>query len=135
MTVVVGHVPDPTGFLAVTGAVRQARWRGCAVVVVNTVDEAGYTRPTAADEVDLDAVRERLRAEGLEHRVEHRPLVPGVQASDVILEVAEQEGAELVVVGLHRRSPVRKALLGSNAQRVLLEATCPVLAVRAPEHP
>ena len=36
-----------------------------------------------------------------------------------------------LVVGIHRRSPVGKALLGSNAQRILLNATCPVLAVKA----
>ena len=41
--------------------------------------------------------------------------------------------AELVVVGLQRRSPVGKALLGSNAQRIILGASCAVLAVRASE--
>ncbi|NAZ82612.1 universal stress protein [Kineococcus sp. R8] len=132
MTVVVGYVPDRTGFLAVTEAIRQARWRGCSVVVVNLVDEAGFTRPTAADEVDMDAVEQRLAAEGVEHRVEHRSAGSGT-AAEVILDVAESAGAELVVVGLHRRSPVRKALLGSTAQRVLLDAPCPVLAVRAPD--
>ncbi|WP_432519186.1 universal stress protein [Kineococcus sp. SYSU DK006] len=131
MSVVVGYVPDRTGFLAVTEAIQQARWRGCAVVVVNIVDEAGYTRPTAADEVDLDAVQQRLSAAGVQHRIEHRTGAGGTSA-EVILEVAESEAAELVVVGLHRRSPVRKALLGSTAQRVLLDAPCPVLAVRAP---
>jgi nucleotide-binding universal stress UspA family protein len=48
-----------------------------------------------------------------------------------VLGVAEEVGAELLVVGLHRRSPVGKALLGSNAQQILLNARCPVLAVRA----
>lgn len=129
MSVVVGYVPDATGFLAVTEAIQQALWRGCAVVVVNFVDEAGYTRPTAADEVDLDAVQRRLEEAGVAHRVEHR--TAGGSSAEVILEVAESEGAQLVVVGLHRRSPVRKALLGSTAQRVLLDAPCPVLAVRA----
>jgi nucleotide-binding universal stress UspA family protein len=132
VSVVVGYVPDRTGFLAVTEAIRQARWRGCAVVVVNIVDEAGFTRPTAADEVDMDAVEQRLAAEGVEHRIEHRSGTAG-SAAEVILDVAETAGAELVVVGLHRRSPVRKALLGSTAQRVLLDAPCPVLAVRAPD--
>jgi nucleotide-binding universal stress UspA family protein len=129
VSIVVGYVPDATGFLAVTEALRQARWRGSDVVVVNTVDRAGYTKPTAADERDLDALAERMETEGVAYRIVHRD-EPSVPVSDVILEIAEEVDAELIVVGLHRLSPVRKALLGSTAQRVLLEATCPVLAVR-----
>jgi nucleotide-binding universal stress UspA family protein len=130
MTVVVGYVPDPTGYLAVTEAVREAVWRGTDVVVVNAVDQAGYVRPTAADELDLDALSERLTTDGVQHEIRHVEIGSG-QASDAILGAVEEAGAELVVVGMHRRSPVGKAFLGSNAQRVLLDAPCPVLAVRA----
>jgi nucleotide-binding universal stress UspA family protein len=130
VTVVVGYVPDATGYLAVTEAVREARWRDTDVVVVNVLDSAGYTRPTAADELDLDALSERLDTEGVTHRIERLDIGSGT-ASDGVLGVAEEVDADLLVVGMHRRSPVGKALLGSNAQRILLSATCPVLAVRA----
>ena len=50
-----------------------------------------------------------------------------------LVQIAEETKAELIVIGLRRRTPVGKLLLGSNAQRVLLEAGCPVLAVKAPE--
>jgi nucleotide-binding universal stress UspA family protein len=132
VTVVVGYVPDATGYLAVTEAVREARWRNTDVVVVNAVDSAGYSRPTAADELDLDALTARLEAEGVPHSISHPDIGNGT-ASDAVLGVAAEVGAELLVVGMHRRSPVGKALLGSNAQRILLGADCPVLAVRAAE--
>ena len=132
MTVVVGYVPDATGYLAVTEAIREARWRETDVVVVNAVDSVGYTRPTAADERDLDALAARLDAEGVPHRVRHLD-VGAETAADAVLGVAREVSAELLVVGMHRRSPVGKALLGSNAQRILLSAPCPVLAVRADE--
>jgi len=130
VTVVVGYVPDATGYLAVTEAAREARWRDTDVVVVNVVDSAGYTRPTAADELDLDALAARLDTEGVPHRIRHLDVGTGT-ASDAVLGVAQEVDAELLVVGIHRRSPVGKALLGSNAQRILLNAMCPVLAVRA----
>jgi hypothetical protein len=81
MTVVVGYVPDATGYLAVTEAVREARWRETDVVVVNAVDSVGYTRPTAADELDLDALAARLDAEGVRHSIRHLDIGSGI-ASD-----------------------------------------------------
>ena len=51
--------------------------------------------------------------------------------SDAIIQEAQRENASLIVVGMHRRSRVGKLFLGSTAQRILLEATCSVLAVRA----
>ena len=48
-----------------------------------------------------------------------------------LIGVAEEEAADFIVIGLRRRSPVGKLILGSNAQRILLDASCPVLAVKA----
>src|SRR5581483_7275000 len=130
MTVVVGYVPDATGLLAVDEAARQAQWRGTDVVLVNVVGPAGYSVPTAAEEKTIDAVSKRLADHGVAFSV-RQPEQVLERPAEVLLEVAEETGAELIVVGVRRTSPVVKAVLGSTVQRVLADATCPVLCVRA----
>jgi nucleotide-binding universal stress UspA family protein len=61
-----------------------------------------------------------------------RDLVRGNDPAVDLIEVADKENAALIVIGLRRRSPVGKLLMGSNAQEILLRAPCPVLAVKAP---
>lgn len=50
---------------------------------------------------------------------------------DIVLDAAESVGAELVVMGSHGRTGVKRLLLGSVAEHVLRHATCPVVTVRA----
>ena len=54
----------------------------------------------------------------------------GADVGDQVLAVAQDVSADLVVIGLRRRSPVGKLLMGSVAQRILLGADCAVLAVK-----
>ena len=77
----------------------------------------------------LGAVRATLDASGVSYEV--RQLVRGFEPAEDLISIAEANSAELIVIGLRRRSPVGKLILGSNAQRVLLDAHCPVLAVKA----
>ena len=62
---------------------------------------------------------------------EVRQLVRGFEPAEDLIGIAESSGAELIVIGLRRRTPVGKLILGSNAQRILLDAHCPVLAVKS----
>jgi nucleotide-binding universal stress UspA family protein len=116
--------------LAVRQAAQEALWRGTELVVVNVIDAAGYARPTAADERELDAVAAQLTEDGVRFTVR---LVDQetTHTAQTLLAVAEETAAELIVVGIQRTSAVAKAVLGSTAQRVLLGARCPVLSVRA----
>jgi len=60
--------------------------------------------------------------------VEHR-LGEGDPAT-VILEVAEETGAGLIVMGTHGRTGLGRLVMGSVAEQVLRTAPCPVLTVR-----
>jgi nucleotide-binding universal stress UspA family protein len=61
--------------------------------------------------------------------VEHR-LVEGDPA-ETILQFADEEGCDLIVLGTHGRTGVRRALMGSVAEAVSRRAACPVVTVRA----
>jgi len=132
-SIVVGYVAKPEGRAALRRAAEEARLRDAKLVVVNS-HRGGreLDRDSARDaEAELDHVRQQLDQAGVAYEI--RQLVRGMEPAEDLIGVAEDVGADFIVIGLRRRTPVGKLILGSNAQRVLLDAPCPVLAVKAAE--
>ena len=122
MTIMVA-VPDSVeGRRALEVAVDEALLRSTDLVVVNL----------ALHPLDTSAVPAQLT-----FRVVER--VEDLDATELVLETLaaqEQEGpVELLVIGMKRRSPVGKAVLGSLSQRLLLDAPVAVLAVKTESVP
>lgn len=131
MTVVVGYIATPQGRAALARGIDEARLRDAKLVVVHSIKGGASYGPeeSQADRTELDRVRADLGATGLDFDV--RELVVGNEPAEDLVAVSEETGAELLVIGMRRRSPVGKFVMGSNAQRILLDANCPVLAVKA----
>jgi nucleotide-binding universal stress UspA family protein len=130
-TIVVGYIPTPEGVAAFVRAKDEAVLRGSRLVVVNTGQNGDFASKSFATAQDVDAIASELSETGLDYDVVQP--TAGLPAAEEILHLAEQEGAELIVIGLRHRSPVGKLLLGSTSQQVLLDASCAVLAVKAPK--
>jgi len=130
VTIVVGFVPTKEGRAALARAVEEAKGRRTRLVVINS-NRGGRdyddTATRSADE-ELQGITADLEHEGLE--VEVRQLVRGNEPAEDLIAVAAETDADLIVIGLRRRTPVGKLILGSNAQRILLDAPCAVLAVK-----
>lgn len=124
----------PEGDAALDAATRLAAEHGAKLYLVR------HVRVSAQDSADepkpardaLDALTERLRGEGIV--CEPRWTVGVRTVATAVLETAKEQDVDLIVVGVRRRSPVGKLVLGSNSQEVLLNADCPVLAVKAAAH-
>jgi nucleotide-binding universal stress UspA family protein len=54
------------------------------------------------------------------------------KVGDIILDAAASEKAELIVMGSHGRTGVKRLILGSVAEHVLRHAKCPVVTIHAP---
>jgi nucleotide-binding universal stress UspA family protein len=72
----------------------------------------------------------RFHVPGFEVGVEHR-LAQGDPVSE-ILRAARDSNCDLIIMGTHGRSVLRRFLMGSVAGQVLRRATCPVLTVSTP---
>ncbi|MBT0769944.1 universal stress protein [Kineosporia sp. J2-2] len=129
MTVVLAHIPNAAAEAAFEAALQQAVFRSSEMVLVNATRGEALVDPTYATDESLTALHERARERGVMLAME-RPVDADIPAA--VLAVAEQRDASLIVLGVRHRSAVGKLLLGSVAQRIILDARCPVLSVKSP---
>ena len=128
MSGVVGYVATPEGSAALDAAVAAARARNVSLIVILSERGHRFGAGQGGLEAQADEVRQQLEETGLSFDV--RQTTRGKDVAEDIIGAAVDDDAELIVIGLRRRSPVGKLILGSNAQRILLDSPCPVLAVK-----
>lgn len=127
MSIVVGYIPNQFGEAALAQALAECRARRRPLVVVNTSRGDALVDPRYVSDADLPALADRLARSGVDASLRRDV---GTDVADDLIRIAEEEAAELVVIGIRSRSAVGKMLMGSVAQRVIMEAPCPVLTVR-----
>lgn len=125
VTIVVGYLPTAEGNAALEAAIVEAARRQSRLLVLFSQRKGD---DFAVIEEKLDSVRDRLDEARLGYDVR---ISESGDVADGLIDAAEEVDAELIVIGLRRRSPVGKLILGSNAQRILLDAPTPVLAVKS----
>ncbi|MEI6734212.1 MAG: universal stress protein [Comamonadaceae bacterium] len=129
MTILVAYVPRPEGQAALDKGIEVATRRNERLVVVNASPGGSKEDPSLADVQDYERVQQILNDCGID--TELKQYVRGKNAVEEIEALVESLGASLLIIGLRKRSPVGKLIMGSVAQELLLSVSCPVLAVKA----
>lgn len=112
MAVLIARTHTPEGEAALAVAVEEARLRGEELLVF-----------------PLDGQRADVTAEGVPVRYAQAD----ARARDAVgelLDLTNVEQVSVLVLGVRQRSPVGKLFLGSTAQKIILEANVPVIAVK-----
>jgi nucleotide-binding universal stress UspA family protein len=131
MRIVTGFLRSAEGRAALQRAMEETRMRDAELLIVHSM------RGGARDELEqvlsyreeFEQLEKDLEAAGIRYRlVEY---ARGNSPARDLIDAAAEHEADLLVIGVRRRSPVGKLVLGSNAQEILLNAECPVLAVKA----
>jgi nucleotide-binding universal stress UspA family protein len=133
MRIVAGFLRSPEGRAALERAIEEARLRDAELLVVHSMKggERDELEQVLTYREEFEQLEATLKETGVAYRlVEY---ARGNAPSEDLLQAATDEDADLIVIGIRRRSPVGKLILGSNAQDILLHASCAVLAVKASE--
>ena len=130
MIIVIGFIRSAEGCEALQRGIEEVRQRGGHLIVVHS-SEGGASESAAdvlADNEALERIDAELSAKGIDHEI--REFARGNTPAEDVVNVANESKADLIVIGLRRRSLVGKLLLGSNAQDILMQADCPVLVIK-----
>lgn len=131
MTVAVAHQVSATSRKALVQAIQEAKYRETDLAVLHVVDSIDHDREEAYRLGVSDEIEKVVGQEGSISWRLHLAIA-GPDLAGALLELVDSIDADLLVIGARRRSPMGKALLGSVAQTVILEANLPVLVVKAP---
>lgn len=129
MTILVAYVPRPEGRAALDKGIEIAKRRNEHLLVVNASPGGGKEDPSAVDVGQFEQVEQILVDTGL--KAELKQFVRGKSAVDEIQALVDTLPISVLIIGLRKRSPVGKLIMGSVAQELLLSVNCPVLAVKA----
>ena len=127
MAIVIGFIPDQYGEAALAHGLDEAVRRQTGVVVVNSTKGDALVDKRYLGAEGKVTLEQRLADSGVEHEVRQ---TMGRDIADEILAVAADVDADAIVIGIRHRSPVGKLIMGSVAQRVIIDAACPVIAVK-----
>ncbi|TVR25896.1 MAG: universal stress protein [Nitriliruptor sp.] len=139
-TIAVGVDGSAHATRALVQAAYLAERTGARIIAVHAAAPGGIpdasVQPLATSGRSLPDLLEEwcapLHTRGLE---EHESVVAEGDARTALLDVAEERGADLVVVGSRGLGPVSKLVLGSVASSLIQHSQIPVMVVpRAPEH-
>lgn len=130
MKIMVCYTGSRTSRAALNVVMERARKMDAKIYLVASLEKGTEEEQKTIGELEgaLQSAEEELKKEQIP--CETHLLVRGMSPEDDLLNYAEEEGVDELVIGIRKRSKMGKLLFGSTAQYLILNAPCPVLTVK-----
>jgi nucleotide-binding universal stress UspA family protein len=130
MKILVGYDGSTSAKEALKLARKHARAFNASVDVVTSMEKGTEQQQQAIEDAErgLEWAKTLFTDKGLDCRT--HLLIRGLSPGEDLLEFARENSVDEIIVGVKRRSKVGKLLMGSTAQYIILQASCPVVTVK-----
>lgn len=130
MKILVGYDGTNSAKEALNLAKSHAKVFGASVEVVTSMQKGTESGRKFIEQAErgLEYAKSMFEEDGIACNT--HLLIRGLSAGEDLVEFANENQIDHIVVGVKRRSKVGKLLMGSTAQYVILQAECPVITVK-----
>jgi nucleotide-binding universal stress UspA family protein len=130
MKILVGYDGTNSAKEALSLAKSHAKAFGASIEIVTSMQKGTESELNEIDQAEhgLEYTKALLEVDGITCNT--HLLIRGLSAGEDLVEFANENQIDEIVVGVKRRSKVGKLLMGSTAQYVILQASCPVVTVK-----
>ena len=130
MKILVGYDGSKVADHALSVALKHAKVFKADVIILTSLEQSSMSQIVDIDNTEskLEQLKRQFTAEGIS--CETLANVCYQSPGEDIVRFAEENDIDQIIIGVKKRSRVGKLLLGSNANYIIIEATCPVLAVK-----
>lgn len=134
---------SPVSYAAVEQALALAKPLNCQVTITSVIAVDPFVgvdfykvAPAITDyfieaeknaQLNLAEIKQSFIRDGI---AVNTKIVRGVSPAEGIMQVADEVGADLIIMGSHGRTGFKKLVLGSVAQEVLTQSPIPVLIMK-----
>lgn len=130
MRILVGYDGTNSGKEALEVAKKHALAFDASVDIVSSMEKGTENQKKAIEDLERGLEWAKSVFEDSNVSCETHLLIRGLSPGEDIVEFAAEKKVDEIIVGVKRRSKVGKLLMGSTAQYIILQASCPVVSVK-----
>jgi nucleotide-binding universal stress UspA family protein len=130
MKILVGYDGSNSAKDALHLAKKHAAAFDASVIIVTSLTGGSVTHAVEVEHATEDLEAAKKVFDGDDIQCETKLLVRGMTPGEDLVDFANEQAVDEIIIGIKRRSKVGKLLFGSNAQYIIIKAPCPVVTVK-----